>query len=239
MKNNFVTISFKNALIDFYYLINKNYPKKEVLKLVGDQFRLTGVQRTILFRGITSNEKVIKRKAKLSPLENLKGKELYVDGYNILFTIMNYLLGKSIFIANDGLLRDSGGTYGKIENEMIFYQAVNLLMDFLPGIHSREIAIYLDQPISNSNVHINQLEEIIRQKKIKGKIRLLPSVDQFLKQLEDGVIATSDSQIIDQTPSSILDLARHTLESTYGISIFDIGCLTRNCMKYKRGKKHV
>jgi hypothetical protein len=226
LKNkNLLTTAFKNAITDYYYLLNKNYPEKETLKLVGDRFRLTGVQRTVLFRGITSKEKALKRKAKLIALENSKGKILYIDGYNILFTIMNYLLGKVIFIGNDGILRDSGGTYGKIESETTFYQSANLLLDFIPGSTFQEMTIYLDSPVSNSSSHLIQLEKQVQQKKIKGKIHLTQSVDHRLKQINDAVIATSDSRIIDHTPGKIIDLARRALETTYEIAILDLGSL--------------
>ena len=228
MKNkNLLTTAFKTAITDYYYLLNKNYPEKETLKLVGNRFRLTGVQRTILFRGITSKEKALKRKTKLITLENSKGKILYIDGYNVLFTMMNYLLGKVIFIGNDGILRDSGGAYGKIENETTFYQSANLLLDFIPWNAFQEVTIYLDSPVSNSSSHLIQLEKHVQQKKIKGKIHLTRPVDLRLKQINDcdGVIATSDSQIIDHTPGKIIDLARSVLETTYGIAILDLGSL--------------
>jgi hypothetical protein len=226
LKNkNLITNTFKDALTDYYYLLNKNYPEKETLKLVGDRFRLTGVQRSILFRGITSKVKALKRKAKLISLENLRGKILYIDGYNVLFTIMNYLLGKVTFIGNDNILRDSGGTYGKIENETTFFQSANLLMDFIHKNAFQQITIYLDSPVSNSSSHLNELVKIIPQKKIKGHIHLIRSVDHQLKQINDAVIATSDSEIIDHTTSKIIDLARGALETSYGVTILDLGSL--------------
>jgi hypothetical protein len=227
LKNkNIITNAFKNALTDYYYLLNKNYPEKETLKLVGDHFRLTGPQRTVLFRGITSKKKASIRKSKRIPIEDLKGKELYIDGYNVLFTIMNYLLGKMVFIGNDGILRDSGGAYGKIEKEEIFYKAATTLMDFLQQRNIENITIYLDEPVSNSQSHVSLIEKKMQEEKIKGEVRLLHSVDHRLKQIKDGVIATSDSEIIDRTPGKIIDLARTTLEDTYGITILDLGNLT-------------
>ena len=45
---------FMNACKDYAYLINRNYPERGTLKLVGDRYRLTRDQRTILYRGISS-----------------------------------------------------------------------------------------------------------------------------------------------------------------------------------------
>ena len=136
MMNDLLTDSFKQAVKDYSFLMDKDYPEKSTLKLVGDRYRLTGLQRTVLFRGITSTGKTRSRQSKIT--HDPKGKKLYVDGYNVLFTIMNYLMGKTVFICNDGFMRDSGGTYGGIEDETLFYKAVELFFDFIKG---REIAV--------------------------------------------------------------------------------------------------
>jgi hypothetical protein len=215
--------AFNEALTDYYQLLNKNYPEKETLKLVANRYRLSGLERTLLFRGITSKEKVLLRKAKQRSPGNLPGIPLAVDGYNVLFTIMNYLLGKPVFIGNDGILRDSGGAYGKIENPGTFDKAAFLLVDFVRLRHLEKVVLYLDRPVTGSDSHKRELEEKMQQEKVKGEIRLLSSVDRCLKQKHGCVIATSDSEIIDATPGKILDLARYILENAFETEIPDLG----------------
>jgi hypothetical protein len=214
--------TFKAAVIDYYYFLEKNYPEKETVKLVGDRYRLTGPQRTILFRGITAQEKALKRRARLISIEDAKEKKWYIDGYNVLFSLMNYLLGKKIFIGNDCILRDSGEAYGKIENETVFFRSAHLMVDFIVKSNSAEAVIYLDRPVSNSHSHIEAIEKKIKHEQANARVCLVPAVDNQLIQKEDGVIATSDSEIIDKTSCKILDLARCLLEITYGINIFDL-----------------
>jgi hypothetical protein len=43
--------AFINACHDYYYLLNRHFPERGVLKLVGDRYRLDGDQRTVLYRG--------------------------------------------------------------------------------------------------------------------------------------------------------------------------------------------
>ncbi len=200
--------AFQNALRDYCYLLDRHYPEKETLKLIGDRYRLTGLQRTLLFRGIASQEKALNRKSRLVSLEDLKGKKLYIDGYNVLFSVTNYLLGKAVFIGNDGILRDSGGVYGKIENESVFLRSSRELVNFIAQNHLEGVTIYLDAPVFNSSAHIRQLEKEIQQSGAKAETGLAESVDRRLKQIHDGVIATSDSEIIDETFCPIFDLAR-------------------------------
>lgn len=213
--------SFEDAASDYSLLLNKQYPETPTLKLVGDHYRLTGLQRTVLFRGITSQDKTASRKTKTS--DDIKGKKLYVDGYNVLFTIMNYLLGKTIFIGNDGILRDAGAVYGKIEDEAFFYKAVDLLYAFIKDSGVQSVIIYLDSPVSNSTLHLEELEKRMSKVGIDGKIVLAKPADGELKKVSEGMIATSDSGIIDATGCKIFDLARSALDANYRINAHELG----------------
>ena len=216
-----VTESFKCALQDYFFLLNKGYPETPTLKLVGDRYRLTGLQRNVLYRGITSKEKSLSRKSKLTG--DLKGKQLYVDGYNVLFSIMNYLLGKTVFIGNDGILRDAGGAYGKIENETFFYKAIDIVFNFIKESGIQSLIIYLDSPVTNSGVHKKDLENKMSAAGIEGKVFPVKLADSELKERRDGMIATSDSGIIDVTDCKVFDLARQCLEKSYKIKVLDLG----------------
>ncbi|HLP57258.1 MAG TPA: DUF434 domain-containing protein, partial [Candidatus Deferrimicrobium sp.] len=203
--------SFQDASTDYFYLLNKEYPGTPTLKLVGDRYRLTGLQRNILFRGITSQDKADSRKAKITGV--IKGKKLYLDGYNVIFTIMNYLLGKTIFTGNDGILRDAGAVYGKIEDETFFYKAAFMLFGFIQKNGFQPIEIYLDGSIPGSASHTKELKQIMSEAGIEGKIVPAKHADSELKIISEGIIATSDSGIIDATGCKIYDLARNVLEA--------------------------
>lgn len=218
--NNVLTDSFSQAARDYSFLLDNGYPERPTLKLVGDRYRLTGPQRTVLFRGMTSTVKARSRRSKIT--HDLKGQKLYVDGYNVLFTIMNYLMGKTVFISIDGFMRDSGGTYGGIEDETFFYKAVDLLFDFIKASEAESVIIYLDGPVSGSASHKNELELRMRLAEIEGEVVLAKPADAQLKGQNDGIIATSDSGIIDAVDCRIFDLARNCLEANYEIDILDL-----------------
>jgi hypothetical protein len=212
--------SFEDAAEDYSLLLNKEYPETPALKVVGDRYRLTGLQRMILFRGITSREKIAARSVKIS--NDIKGKKLFIDGYNVLFTIMNYLLGKTVFIANDGLLRDAGAAYGKVEDETFFYKAADLLFTFIKESGVITIVIYLDGPMPDSPAHIKELEAKMTKAGIDGKVILAKPADGELKKVCDGIVATSDSGIIDAIGGNIFDLARNALEAAYQINALQL-----------------
>jgi hypothetical protein len=221
-----LTESFKAALTDYVFLRNREYPEKPSLKLVGDRYRLTGIQRIVLFRGVTSGAKARERRAKTAAAVDLGGKELYLDGYNVLFTIMNYLLGKAVFIGNDGILRDAGD-YGEIENGRIFYKAMEVLMDFIRSCAAASLIIYLDGSVPGSITHKDGLQGRMRRFNIGGEVYLVQSADKELNRRTGGIIGTSDSEIIDVTSCRVVDTARHALERQFKTDIPDLENLLR------------
>jgi hypothetical protein len=219
-----ISESFKAALKDYFFLRNREYPEKPALKLVGDRYRLTGIQRIVLFRGVAPVVKALRREAKISAADELKKKKLYLDGYNVLFTIMNYMLGKPVFIGNDGILRDAGD-YGAIENERIFYQAMEVLVDFTGACGTASLVIYLDGSVPGSSTHRDVLHDKVSQFDFPAEVCLVRSADKELKRKKGGVIGTSDSEIIDAVECPVVDAARHILEKQFNTNIPDLGDL--------------
>lgn len=225
-KNELSTQSFIDAVNDYFYLLNRGYPEKAALKLVGDRHRLSGNQRNCLYRGITSEVKARQRKSKL--IQDIKNQVIHIDGYNMLFTIMNYLLGKTLFIANDGLLRDSGESYGKIENNKIFSRASKLALGYLSDNRPGHLTIYLDSTVKNFKTHSKLLEKALIDHRISGKTLSLRHADSALKEIKDGIMASSDSEIIDVVSLRLADVARQTLEISFNIQVLDLEKLIRN-----------
>jgi hypothetical protein len=218
-----LTESFKAALKDYLYLRSREYPGKPALKLVGDRFRLTGIQRKILFRGITPASCASRRRAKLihDPIE-LKGKILYMDGFNVLYTIMNYMLGRPVFIGSDGILRDAGDEFPDIEEGPLFKQAMETLLAFIGGTGIGSLKIYLDGSTPCSEFCNETLCGEMKRRGVPGGVETPGYVDRVLAAADDGIVATSDSEIIDGTPCKIADAARYALEMRYDANIPDL-----------------
>lgn len=217
-----ITLGFKAAKADYLELLNKDYPVKATLKLVGDRYRLTGRQRTLLYRGITTEKNAVLRKSKLTTL--ITGRELFIDGYNVLFTIMNYLLGKSVFISSDGLLRDCGEQYGQIEKEEYFHRAVDLLFQFLKSGKPSAVTIFLDKPVFGSDLHQSYIRKRLIETHIPGDVQLVPHVDKILTMRNNSMIATSDSQVLDAVSGPVIDLPRLALQSSFEITFLNLNC---------------
>ena len=116
---------FIDAVSDYLYLLEKNYPQKLILKIVGDRYQLSGTERSMLYRGIQRTEDCENRKMKICAglTQNV---DLFIDGYNVIRTIGSYLLGLTVFISMDGYLRDASEMHRATLKKSILEQTLKL-----------------------------------------------------------------------------------------------------------------
>lgn len=223
MQNDIVTTEFIQSLRDYTYLLNRKYPRKSILKIVGDRYLLNSFQRVLLSRGIFPEQAVLSRMGKVT--KNISGEEICIDTYNILFTISNYLLGRLVFISNDHFVRDAGEVYGKLHKDAVFKRAIDILVDFLVKKKVARVEFYIDKPVSFSAELAGNLREILRESGIPGDACLDKNPDAMLKALDRGIVASSDSDILDDTIRPVTDLAHLVLKDQYTLNLTDLGQL--------------
>ncbi len=217
---------FFSALKDYYYLINRHYPERGTLKLSGDRYRLSRDQRTILYRGVTSDALAESRRKRL--VKNIRDVLLIIDGYNVLFTILNYYLGRTVFIGNDGIVRDAGSLHGKLRDENLFLNSVDLLYSYLRENIPSAVLLLIDSPVSHSTRHQALLSSRLADYGIHGEVEMVKSADHLITGYREGIIATSDSAIIDNSVLDIVDLPRLILEKNFEVKLFDLGDFAGN-----------
>ncbi|NQT77882.1 MAG: DUF434 domain-containing protein [Bacteroidetes bacterium] len=210
-----LTHNFKNAKQDYRYLLEKNYPQKGIIKLIGDRYALSGSERTMLYRGITTRENCLTRKKKLALVKELKKASLYIDGYNVMITIGSYLNGNTVYISNDHLLRDASGMHGKVFRKVLMKRILELLLDDLIYLQLSNTIIYFDRPVSKSAELASFISRQMEVSGIPGHAETAESPDYILKQCTAGFIASSDSNIIDKCHIKTFDLARHVISRNF------------------------
>lgn len=211
--NVFSESNFTEALLDYYYLINRNYPEKGTLKLVGDRYRLTGKHRTILYRGISSSQKNSLRINRLT--NQMEQQDLIIDAYNVILTILNYKLGRPVFISSDGLCRDAGSLFGKIRKREVFLETLMQLVKFLKTRNLRFAKVYFDSPVSFSREHAYEAQQCFDNAQIPAKVEIVKSADKSLIDALSGILCTSDTGIIDQTELALADLPHAVISYFY------------------------
>jgi hypothetical protein len=207
-----ITLDFTNAISDYKYFIEKEYPEKAVLKIIGDRYKLSGIERTLLFRGISKKSISKKRKGKLLTPDDLDSEDIFIDGYNVLITIGSYLNGNVTFIGTDGLLRDAAESHGKINKPELLDKALKNILDYFSLLNIKSLHFYFDAPVSNSRIFSDYVNEHIAHYNLKGESINVDSPDYLLKNITKGIICTSDSAVIDNAKVKLFDIARHSLE---------------------------
>jgi len=223
MKGNFQE-NFADAARDYRLLLDKGYPVEASIRLVGDRYRLDKAGRTILFRGILperlSRENSKRRLASLAPESRIA-----LDGYNVLFTITNYLRGHPLFVATDGFLRDAGGAHGRVADASQFLAAIDDCCACLNQLSVSSVEFYLDSPISRSAEHAQAARLALATRHIPGDVVMVPSADGFVAAWDGDAVASSDSVVIAKSRSPVFDLARHILATRYGADFPDLAAL--------------
>ena len=140
----------REALADFSLLLSKGYADKSALKLVGDRFALTQRQRLAVMRSACSDQQRQSRLSRRVEIDDLGGRTLAIDGYNLLITIEAALSSGLIFQGRDGCFRDLAsihGTYRKVDETI---PSLELIGAFLAEIGIAGAWWLLDSPVSNS-----------------------------------------------------------------------------------------
>jgi hypothetical protein len=212
--------NFREALADYTFLLNKVYPHKTILELVATRYSLNHFERSMLFRGISTEAAAALRKSKLitieqwssGTMEQWTNKPLHIDLFNALFAIAAYLRGYPVYLSNDGLLRDASESHGSGEWEEHLDKGLDLLLNSLGSLKISKAIIYIDNPLEYGFKITEKLLETAKLSKPKIEIITHPSPDHLLIEAKEGILATSDSTIIDKSALPVFDLPRAVLE---------------------------
>jgi len=222
LKNKGIDRNFSNAAKDYLYLLEHKYPQKSILRLIGDRYALSSVERSVLYRGISSSAESCRRAEKLANSDELHGTHLHIDGYNVLITIGSYLNGNLVFISTDKLLRDASEIHGKAFRNELFNKAILLIFSYLQTNLPATVNFYFDKPVSHSGTLCEKINILLEHYKLNGSAITLASPDHILKTIDCGLIATSDSSIIDRSKTRIIDLPKAVLQFHYKKAFPDV-----------------
>lgn len=208
------TATIRDAATDLRYLLDRGYPKDYALKFVADHRRLVVSDRYVLSRVVVPTDLAFVRKSKAVTLHELEGKEVFVDGYNVIITVESLLGGFDVYRCDDGFLRDVRGVFQSFKTSPGSMIAVSRILDVLSKGTPRNVTISLDEQISRSG----ELAAMIRQNMVAhglpGTCITSKNVDFELKRAT-GIVVTGDGNVIDAV-SKVFDLPLE-VSRVYGI----------------------
>jgi hypothetical protein len=193
------------AARDFRYLLDHGYSRKASLELVGNRFQLFSDQRQLLHRGIFSDPDSKSRRRRKISIERIRGKDLAIDGYNVIITIEAGLSGRPLISGSDGFIRDISGLSGNFRRTSKTGEAIRLIIRTLKKMKPQHTLFLFDAPISNSGKLAQEVRGFLKKANLPGDAQAIRVPEEILIGFP-GVIATSDTAIIDRS-RKVVDLA--------------------------------
>ena len=193
------------------YLIGEGYDLKQASTFVGNHFLLSERQRLAIMRSLATGEQLVVRRSRRVQMSDLEGKEVWIDGFNMIITLEVMLSEGILFVCMDDTIRDLAalrGTYRLIPETS---EAVLMLFQTLQKAKISKATILLDEPVSNSG-RLKALTADTGEEFAFGQdIQILRDVDRFLYGREN--VITSDSVILDHCASWV-NLAAECMKET-------------------------
>ncbi len=208
----------QNAAQDFRYLLNRRYPRKAALELVGNRYGLTFDERHLLHRGVFSSKDSQARRKKKISIKEVRNKDLAIDGHNVLITIEAGLSGRPLVLGDDGYVRDISGVSGSFKKTKRTEEAIQSIITVLKKWKPRQTLFLLDAPISMSGRLAEEIRDRLKRDNLLGDAMAVKVPEKILIGFP-GIVATSDTDIIDRS-KKVLDLAGYVITKRIGIKSF-------------------
>lgn len=193
------------AAADFFFLLNKFYPRAAALELVGNRYALDALERMVLSRGLFSQQEALGRLQKREPGPGWQIKLLVVDGHNVQITLESFLEGRPLLKANDGALRDLAGQSYRFRLTETSNMAMDMMFRFFEEFTPREVLFLFDEPMSRSGELASIYRDRLMRAGISGRALAVPVPEREFPY-DICVAASSDRAVLDSS-SRWIDLA--------------------------------
>ncbi len=197
-------MSVEKAAADMKYLLDRGFNRTTVLNLVVNRYHLDKGRRNYLQRYVYPEEDIRNHKSKIIPVEKIRGKQLVIDGFNVLITTESVLTGRELVEGMDGILRDSSGIFSNYKFSLDSRMAVDSILNLLLRHKPKSVLFIFDSQISRSGELSSHVKSRMEELSLNGDSRTSKSADKEIAGLNQ-ITASSDSVIIEKV-KSVVDL---------------------------------
>ena len=182
--------------------MDRGYPAASAVRFVSDHHRLTEVQRMVLQRVIIPAGIALSRMDKALSLHEIRGREIFLDGYNCIITSESLLEGFAVYLCDDGFLRDTRGFFRRYRASQRASRPIQEILSLLAEAGTGRAVFLLDSQISRSGELAGEIRGLMAQMSLLGEALCLRDVDRQLKSCRD-IVASSDGIVIDSASEAI------------------------------------
>ena len=201
--------TLRAAAADFCWLLDRDYAPHSALELVGNRFSLAARQRMAISRYACSAADAERRDQLSIDLTHVRGRELWIDGYNVLTLIESASSGGVVLRCRDTCFRDIAGIHRRYRKVSETIPALQLVGETVAAARVSLCRWWLDKPVSNSGRLKTAIIEIAKANGWRMEVELAFSPDHELSHTENP-IASSDGIVLDRCQSWV-NLAREII----------------------------
>ncbi len=187
----------RDAVGDLSWLLSRGYADPSAQKVVGDRYNLSQRQRTAVMRCACTDEARSNRASSRLDADQLRGRPLLLDGYNVLTTVEAAIAGAVVLRARDSALRDVASLHGTWRRVEETRTAIGMIGEVATDLGVPRLDWLLDSPVSNSGRLKALLREVAAERGWDWTVELVPNPDALLA-ISDGIVVTADSVILDR-----------------------------------------
>jgi hypothetical protein len=189
--------TLRQATSDLCWLLDHGYGIASATELVGDRHHLSRRQRIAIARCACSQGARDRRREHCVASSQLRGQELWLDGFNVVTAIETALGGGVILIGRDGCCRDVAGVYARYHRVAETVPALQAVGRLASQSAVAKCCWWLDSPVDNCG----RLKEIIQQVAAEAgwpwEVELVTNPDRVLSAAE-RIVSSSDHAILDR-----------------------------------------
>jgi hypothetical protein len=185
------------AVEDVCWLLDRGYGISSATELAGDRYHLTRRQRNAVARCSCSRRARERRRSHHVDPQQLRGQELWLDGFNVLTAVETALGGGVILVGRDGCCRDVAGVYShyhKVDETVPALKAIGLMA---AKWKVAECRWWLDSPVSNCGRLKGIILEVAAETRWPWQVELVTNPDRVLSGAEQ-IVSSSDHAILDR-----------------------------------------
>jgi len=172
--------SLREATGQLGWLLTRGYNRTSALKLVGDRHALTARQRKAVSHSACGDDALAARQARRLSPEQLRGRRLNLDGFNLLIVLESALSGAVLLRGRDGCMRDMASVHGTYRQVSETAAATRLLGQCMERLGVPGANFWLDRPVSNSGRLAALLRQEAEQRGWDWSVELTPNPDKDL-----------------------------------------------------------
>jgi hypothetical protein len=165
------------------------------LRAAAADYALTRRQRVAVARATCASRVADLRRNRELADAAVAGKQLLIDGFNVVVTLEAALAGGVILKAVDGCYRDMSSMHGSYRRTRETQTGLTLVGDLTQELAIARCVWYFDRPVSNSGRLARMTSELAAERNWPWQAEVVNNPDAILRKAQHPV-ATADSVIL-------------------------------------------